>query len=180
MKIFIQALDYDMWGIIVNGPYTLTNMVDGVFDPKSKNEQDDMDKKVAQINIKAINILYCSLDANGFCYKGFNLTLDHRKKQQLWACLAFILAHSSIGYFICETLYTGLSCGALTGQRCGRTIIFLFEQFSYNLEPTIYGEMPGPWIGKAGAELIPMDMVQLVIWWPHQNLRFLEMGKRIS
>ena len=36
IKIFIQALDYDMWSIIVNGPHTPTKIIDGVESTKSK------------------------------------------------------------------------------------------------------------------------------------------------
>ena len=46
MRIFIQAHDYDLWSIIVNGLHTNTNH----------------DKERAQQNAKAMNILYCALD----------------------------------------------------------------------------------------------------------------------
>ena len=66
MKIFIQALDYDMWSIIVNGPHTPTKIIDGEESTKSEREWDEVDKKLAQLNAKAMNVLYCSLDANEF------------------------------------------------------------------------------------------------------------------
>ena len=66
MKIFIQTLDYDMWSIIVNGPHTLTKIIDGVESTKSEREWDEVDKKMTQLNAKAMNILYCALDANEF------------------------------------------------------------------------------------------------------------------
>ena len=66
MKIFIQILDYDIWSIIVNGPHTLTKIIDGVELTKSKREWDEVDKKIAQLNAKAMNILYCALDTNEF------------------------------------------------------------------------------------------------------------------
>ena len=66
MKIFIQALDYNMWSIIVNGPYTPTRIIDGVESTKPEKEWDEVDKKIAQLNAKAMNILYCALDANEF------------------------------------------------------------------------------------------------------------------
>ena len=66
MKIFIQALDYDMWSVIVNGPHTLTKLIDGMSIPQSKGEWNDFDKKMAQLNAKVMNILYCALDANEF------------------------------------------------------------------------------------------------------------------
>ena len=66
MKIFIQALDYDMQSIIVNGPHTPTKIIDGVESTKSEKEWDEVDKKLAQLNAKAMNVLYCALDANEF------------------------------------------------------------------------------------------------------------------
>ena len=66
MKIFIQALDYDMWSIIVNRPHTPTRIIDGVESTKPEKEWDEVDKKIAQLNAKAMNVLYCALDANEF------------------------------------------------------------------------------------------------------------------
>ena len=66
MKIFIQALEYDMWSIIVNESYTPTKIIDGVKSTKSKKEWDEVDKKMTQLNAKAMNILYCAIDANEF------------------------------------------------------------------------------------------------------------------
>ena len=61
MKIFIQALDYDMWSIIVNGPHTPTKLIDGVKSTKSEKEWDEVDKKMTQLNAKAMNVLYYAL-----------------------------------------------------------------------------------------------------------------------
>ena len=55
-----------MWSIIVNGPHTPTKIIDGVESTKPEKEWDEVDKKMAQLNAKAINILYCALDANEF------------------------------------------------------------------------------------------------------------------
>ena len=66
MKIFIQALDYDLWSIIVNGPHTPTTRQNGMEILKPKMEWDEHDRKLAQLNAKAMNVLYCSLDANEF------------------------------------------------------------------------------------------------------------------
>ena len=53
MKIFIQAHDYSLWKITVNGSHT----------PKVLKEHD---KEIAQLNAKVMNILYYSLDLNEF------------------------------------------------------------------------------------------------------------------
>ena len=66
MRIFIQAQDYDMWNAIIRGPHTLTMIVDGMFIPKFKKDWDKYDKKQTQLNAKAMNVLYCALDANEF------------------------------------------------------------------------------------------------------------------
>ena len=66
MCIFIQALDYNIWSVIINEPYTPTVIVDGTKKPKSEKAWDEQDKKLAQLNVKIMNILYCALDANDF------------------------------------------------------------------------------------------------------------------
>ena len=47
MHIFIQALDYDMWSIIINRPHTLTIIVNGIASPKLEKDWNEMDKKLA-------------------------------------------------------------------------------------------------------------------------------------
>ena len=66
MHIFIQAIYYDLWGVIVNGPLTSTILVDGVASSKPKKGWNDLDKKMAQLNAKAMNTLYYFLNANKF------------------------------------------------------------------------------------------------------------------
>ena len=66
MRIFIQVLDYDFWSIITNGLHTPTITIDGNAIPKFEKDWDDIDKKMAHLNAKAINMLYYSLDINEF------------------------------------------------------------------------------------------------------------------
>ena len=66
MKIFFQASDYKIQDIIVSGPYTPTKIVNNVSISKAESEWDENDEKIAQLNAKAINLLYCALDANEF------------------------------------------------------------------------------------------------------------------
>ena len=66
MCIFIQALDYDLWSVIINGPHTPTVIINGIPTPKQEKDWDDSDKKLVQLNAKAMNVLYCALDANEF------------------------------------------------------------------------------------------------------------------
>lgn len=65
MRIFIQALDYNMWGVITNGSYIPTILINGVPSPKLENDWKEFEK-MAQLNAKAINILYYSLNVNEF------------------------------------------------------------------------------------------------------------------
>ena len=66
MKIFIQVVDYDLWSIIVNGPHIPTHTINNLVTLKPERDWDENDKKLAQLNAKGMNILYCSLDANEF------------------------------------------------------------------------------------------------------------------
>ena len=47
MCIFIQVLDYDMWNVIINGPHTLTIVINGIPSPKPEKDWDETDKKNA-------------------------------------------------------------------------------------------------------------------------------------
>ena len=66
MKIFIQSLDYNLWSIIVNGPHISTHTTNNIVILKSEVDWDDHDEKIAQLNAKALDILYCALDVNKF------------------------------------------------------------------------------------------------------------------
>ena len=79
MKIFIQALDYDIQSILVNGPHTPTKLMDGLESTKFKKEWDEIDKKMAQLNAKIMNVLYCTLDANEF-----NHILTYVSTKEIW------------------------------------------------------------------------------------------------
>ena len=66
MRIFIQALDYDLWSTILNGPHTPTVIINGISTLKLEKDWDDNDKKLVKLNAKAMNVIYCALDANEF------------------------------------------------------------------------------------------------------------------
>ena len=65
MKIFIQASNFTLWNIIVNGPYIPTHSINNLVTLKLEYEWDDNDRRMAQLNAKAINALYCTLSVNG-------------------------------------------------------------------------------------------------------------------
>ena len=64
MKILVQALDYNLWTIIVNRPHIPTYTINNIVTLKSKLDWDNNDKRMAQLNAKAINVLYYALDMN--------------------------------------------------------------------------------------------------------------------
>ena len=47
MKIFIRALDYNLWSIIVNGPHIFTHSLNNLVTLKPENEWDDNDRRMA-------------------------------------------------------------------------------------------------------------------------------------
>ena len=51
IKIFIQAHDYDLWNIIVNGQHT---------------HHSRLDKNLGELNARVLNTLYCALNENIF------------------------------------------------------------------------------------------------------------------
>ena len=55
-----------MWHVVTNGPHTPTIVVNGIQTPKPIQEYNEDDKKLASMNAKAMNILYCALERNEF------------------------------------------------------------------------------------------------------------------
>ncbi|KAH9743186.1 Integrase catalytic domain-containing protein [Citrus sinensis] len=55
MRVFLQALDYELWEIVC----------DGSFIPR-KNVLSELDKKNMSLNFKAMNALFCALDKKEF------------------------------------------------------------------------------------------------------------------
>ena len=55
MRVFLQALDYELWEIVC----------DGSFIPR-KNALSELDKKTMSLNSKAMNALFCALDKKEF------------------------------------------------------------------------------------------------------------------
>ena len=66
IKIFIQASDYNMWSVIINGPHIPTHTINNSIILKPEIDWDDHDRRMAQLNTKAINVLYYALDVNEF------------------------------------------------------------------------------------------------------------------
>ena len=46
MKIYIQAIDFQLWRVITKGPQISTKRVDGINSPKDEEEWDDLKELV--------------------------------------------------------------------------------------------------------------------------------------
>ena len=68
MKLFIQASDYEVWRIILNGLIIPTKKVGDQEMVKQEDEWDVNDLKSAQLNAKAMHTLFCALGAREYLY----------------------------------------------------------------------------------------------------------------
>ena len=66
MKIYIQAIDFHMWKVILKGPQILTIRIDGIDVPKLEEDWNDNDMRMEELNAKVMNILYCAFDSIEF------------------------------------------------------------------------------------------------------------------
>ena len=66
MRIFIQTSKFKLWTIIINGLHISSKIVNNVSIPKPKNEWDKYDERMAQLNVKDMNLLYYSLSVSEF------------------------------------------------------------------------------------------------------------------
>ena len=66
MKLFIQASDYEVWRIILNGPIIAIKKVGDQEVVKQEDEQDANDLKSTQLNVKAMRTLFCALGASEY------------------------------------------------------------------------------------------------------------------
>ena len=57
MRIYMTAQDFDIWKLVVNGPYTPTKTVNNVEIAKMRDEYIENDKKLIKMNANAMNIL---------------------------------------------------------------------------------------------------------------------------
>ncbi|GAV74513.1 zf-CCHC domain-containing protein/DUF4219 domain-containing protein, partial [Cephalotus follicularis] len=104
MTIFLQSLDYQLWHIVVNGPRMPTRTIEGVVSPKPKNEYNDNDFRMLQLNSKAKHVLFCVVGPNEFnrisscdtakemwdllevTYKGTNQVKESKIKPTCYEC----------------------------------------------------------------------------------------------
>jgi len=66
MQIFIESIDKGIWDTIVNGPYTLKCVVENKQVDKHWSEWNDEERRIAQYDCNAKNIITSSLSMNEF------------------------------------------------------------------------------------------------------------------
>ncbi|KAH9734285.1 hypothetical protein KPL71_017316 [Citrus sinensis] len=67
MRIYLQALDYEIWEIVNDGPFMLLTKNEAREDiPKPSREWNKFEKRKASLNSKAMNVLFCALDKKEF------------------------------------------------------------------------------------------------------------------
>ena len=68
MSIFMRSFDYEIWDIVMEGPYVPTKLkgTNQELKPKPRKEWTEAELKKVQMNFKAINTLHCSLNATKF------------------------------------------------------------------------------------------------------------------
>ena len=72
MIIYLQALDYEIWKIIIDGPFMpTTKNEEGKEIPKPYSQWSGLERKKMSLNSKAMNALFCALDKKEF-YKLFS------------------------------------------------------------------------------------------------------------
>ncbi|KAH9672866.1 hypothetical protein KPL70_017899 [Citrus sinensis] len=67
MRIYLQALDYEIWEIVNDGSFMpLTKNEVGEDIPKPSRDWNEFEKRKASLNSKAMNALFCALDKKEF------------------------------------------------------------------------------------------------------------------
>ncbi|EOX99913.1 Uncharacterized protein TCM_008921 [Theobroma cacao] len=68
MSIYIRAIDYEMWDVIIDGPFipSTLSVVTNELMPKPRSEWTEAETKKVQTNFKAINTLHCALTPTEF------------------------------------------------------------------------------------------------------------------
>ncbi|KAH9681323.1 hypothetical protein KPL71_026940 [Citrus sinensis] len=67
MRIYLQALDYEIWEVVCDGPFLpLIKNEFGEDIPKPSREWNELEKRKAFLNSKAMNALFCALDKKEF------------------------------------------------------------------------------------------------------------------
>ena len=68
MSIFMRAYDYEMWDVVLDGPYIpmKTKAKSEAIEPKIRSEWTEAEIKKVQVKYKAINTLHCAMNPTEF------------------------------------------------------------------------------------------------------------------
>ncbi|KAH9792587.1 Integrase catalytic domain-containing protein [Citrus sinensis] len=80
MRIYLQALDYEIWEVVCDGPFMPT-FKDEVGDdiPKPPSQWSELERRKMSLNSKAMNALFCALDK-----KEFHRVSSCESGQEIW------------------------------------------------------------------------------------------------
>ncbi|KAH9651322.1 Integrase catalytic domain-containing protein [Citrus sinensis] len=86
MRIYLQALDYEIWEVVCDGPFMPT-FKDEVGDdiPKPSSQWSELEKRKMSLNSKAMNALFCALDK-----KKFHRVSSCESAQEIWNTLKVV------------------------------------------------------------------------------------------
>ena len=92
MSIFMRAYDYEMWDVVLDGPYIpmKTKAESEAMEPKIRSEWTELEIKKVQVNFKAINTLHCALNPTEF-----NRISTCKTAKEIWDKLKVILEGTS-------------------------------------------------------------------------------------
>ncbi|XP_057739987.1 uncharacterized protein LOC130957114 [Arachis stenosperma] len=80
MKIFVQAIDYRLWKIILEGPqFPTTTSAEGVISLKPEASWTKEDRKKVEFNAKAINLLNCAIS-----FKEYRQVSRYTMAKEIW------------------------------------------------------------------------------------------------
>ncbi|KAH9649255.1 Integrase catalytic domain-containing protein [Citrus sinensis] len=80
MKIYLQALDYEIWEVVCDGPFMPMFKVEVGDDiPKPSSQWSELEKRKMSLNSKAMNALFCALDK-----KEFHIVSSCESAQEIW------------------------------------------------------------------------------------------------
>ncbi|KAH9668399.1 hypothetical protein KPL70_021401 [Citrus sinensis] len=104
MRIYLQALDYEIWEVICDGPF-MPMFKDEVGDdiPKPSSQWSELEKRKMSLNSKAMNALFCALDK-----KEFHRVSSCESAQEIWNKLEVVyegtnqVKESKISRYTCQ------------------------------------------------------------------------------
>lgn len=64
MTIYLQSVDFNIWDVVIKGPYVPLRNDNGSVFEKTVEEWDKQDRKLCSKNAKAMTILYCGLNSD--------------------------------------------------------------------------------------------------------------------